>query len=165
MSQGTNTREAAMWLIGFVVVIIGASVAVIKMGVTPAQVALIGLVAFSGIVIAFAGMLLWLILQGRIDLTLLVSEPRDPKCPEGTHKASLSRFQFLIFTFVIAGLYLMLSIEAGGFVEIPENALYLIGLSGGGFVLSKGIGNAKNDQGAGPTEEQPKPKNDTIAGG
>ncbi|MGB0506235.1 MAG: hypothetical protein ACPGGK_08560 [Pikeienuella sp.] len=147
MSQDNNPKAAAAWLVGFVLIIIAASLGVIKMGVTPAEVALIGMVAFSAIVIAFAGMILWLILQGRIDLTLLVSEPRDPSCPEGTHKASLSRFQFLIFTFVIAGLYLMLSIEAGGFVTIPDNALYLIGLSGGGFVLSKGIGNAGKDKG------------------
>jgi hypothetical protein len=34
----------------------------------------------------------------------------------GSTKASLSRFQFLLFTFVIAGLFLLLSIEAGTFV-------------------------------------------------
>jgi hypothetical protein len=54
-------------------------------------------------------------------------------------KASLSRFQFLIFTFVIAGLYLLLSIEAGTFVDIPTNVLGLLGISGGSFLVSKGM--------------------------
>ena len=57
-------------------------------------------------------------------------------------KASLSRFQFLIFTFVVAGLFLLLSIEAGGFVEVPPSVLGLIGISGGSFVISKGISNS-----------------------
>ena len=54
-------------------------------------------------------------------------------------KASLSRFQFLIFTFVVAGLFLLLSIEAGAFVEVPPTVLGLIGISGGSFIVSKGI--------------------------
>lgn len=54
-------------------------------------------------------------------------------------KASLSRFQFLIFTFVVAGLFLLLSIEAGAFVEVPPTVLGLIGISGGSFIISKGI--------------------------
>lgn len=54
-------------------------------------------------------------------------------------KASLSRFQFLIFTFVIAGLFLLLSIEAGTFVEIPTNVLGLLGISGGNYLVSKAV--------------------------
>lgn len=54
-------------------------------------------------------------------------------------KASLSRFQFLIFTFVVAGLFLLLSIEAGAFVEVPPTVLGLVGISGGSFIISKGI--------------------------
>lgn len=59
-------------------------------------------------------------------------------------KASLSRFQALIFTFVIAGLFLVLSIEHGGFVEVPTGVLGLLGISIGGYTLSKGIQNDKN---------------------
>jgi len=65
----------------------------------------------------------------------LISEPDGGK-------ASLSRFQFLIFTFVVAGLFLLLSIEAGSFVEVPPTVLGLIGISGGSFVISKGISNS-----------------------
>lgn len=55
-------------------------------------------------------------------------------------QGSLSRFQLLLFTFVIAGLYLVLCIENGQFIDIPGNVLGLLGISGGSFVLSKGIG-------------------------
>jgi hypothetical protein len=54
-------------------------------------------------------------------------------------KASLSRLQLLIFTFVIAGLYLALSLQAGQLVPIPNGVLGLLGISGGSFVVSKGI--------------------------
>jgi hypothetical protein len=64
-------------------------------------------------------------------------------------KASLSRFQFLVFTFVVAGLFLLLSIEAGAFVEVPPTVLGLIGISGGSFIVSKGISsNAGSNSGA-----------------
>ncbi len=48
-----------------------------------------GLVVFVGLL---AGIILWKILTGRIDLTKLVSETNGD--------ASMSRFQFLVFTFV-----------------------------------------------------------------
>jgi hypothetical protein len=52
-------------------------------------------------------------------------------------KASLARFQFLIFTFVIAGLYLVPSIESGTMIEVPSGALVLLGISGGSYLVSK----------------------------
>jgi hypothetical protein len=73
---------------------------------------------------------LWKIWTDEISLKGLLSEL--PKSGEvGDAKASMSRFQMLIFTFVIAGLFLMLSIESGGFVDIPQNVLVLLGISGG----------------------------------
>ena len=62
--------------------------------------------------------------------------------PVDDTKASMSRFQFLIFTFVIAGLFLLLSIEAGTFVDIPPNVLALLGISGGTYVVSKAANKA-----------------------
>jgi len=73
-----------------------------------------------------------LIARGKIPLDGLISEP-------GTDKASLSRFQFLLFTFVIGGLYLLLCIENGTFIEIPSTVLGLLGISGGSYIASKGI--------------------------
>lgn len=60
-------------------------------------------------------------------------------CELDGQKASLSRFQFLLFTFVVAGTYLTLCLKTGTFVEIPKGALALIGISGGSYLVSKGI--------------------------
>jgi hypothetical protein len=76
-------------------------------------------------------------LDGRLDLTYLLSEPILTAGDKEEPKASLARFQFLIFTFVIAGLYLVLSIESGTMVEVPTGALVLLGISGGSYLVSK----------------------------
>src|SRR5205085_6035023 len=82
----------------------------------------------------------------KIDLRYLLAEPAgapppgtDPNEPPGEPKASVSRFQFLIFTFVIAGVYLILCLESGRFVEIPQNVILLLGVSGTSYAASKGI--------------------------
>jgi len=77
--------------------------------------------------------IIWKIFTGDIDLTQLISEP--------TGDASLSRFQFLIFTFVIA-LSLFLVIAAATpphFPDIPGTVLTLLGISGSSYLVSKGI--------------------------
>jgi hypothetical protein len=85
-------------------------------------VAVIGLLAF---------VVVWLIISGRINLRLLVSEKDGP--------ASLSRFQFLIFTFVVAMCLLVLTLESGEFPKISPEVLGLLGISAGSYVVSKGI--------------------------
>jgi hypothetical protein len=88
------------------------------------------LTIFVGLLAAW---ILFLIVTGKIDLSQLISEP--------TGQASLSRFQFLIFTFVIA-LSLFLIIVAGdkpAFPPIPGQILALLGISGGSYVVAKGI--------------------------
>ncbi len=74
--------------------------------------------------------------KGTINLALLVSEK------DGT--ASLSRFQFLIFTFVIAISLLLLVLEKieskdYNFPMVDSGVLTLLGISGGSYVVSKGI--------------------------
>ena len=81
----------------------------------------------------FGLVIIWLVIRGKIDLSELLSEP--------TGQASLSRFQFLIFTFVIA-LSLFLIIVAKpqpDFPGIPGGILALLGISGGSYVVAKGI--------------------------
>ena len=85
----------------------------------------------AGLVTLFGLAILWLIAREKIDLTNLVSES------DGT--ASMSRFQFLIFTFVIALAIIFLTAEATKFPEIPGEILALLGISGGSYVVSKGI--------------------------
>jgi len=85
------------------------------------------LMGFLGLVIVY------LILKGKIDLSKLISEPNGD--------ASLSRFQFLLFTFVIAmSLFLIVvSKDPPKFPEIPVEILALLGISGGSYIVSKGI--------------------------
>jgi hypothetical protein len=67
----------------------------------------------------------------RIDLTYVVSEI------DGA--ASLSRFQFLIFTFVIAMCFMVLALDTGQFPQVDPTVLGLIGISSASYVVSKAI--------------------------
>jgi hypothetical protein len=107
---------------------------------TAQTIALWGFGVIAITLLGFAALVLWKIFQNEISLVGLVSEPAPGDNPSAPRKASLSRFQFLIFTFVIAGLYLLLSIEAGTFVDIPTNVLMLLGISSGSYVVSKTVG-------------------------
>jgi len=70
--------------------------------------------------------------------------------------ASFSRFQFLIFTFVVASGYVVqvftaLANKASELPSIPGGVLALIGISGGSYLMSKGIeksGGASGSSGA-----------------
>ncbi len=94
------------------------------------------------VIVVFIGVLglliLFNIVAGRIDLRLLISEK------DGS--ASLSRFQFLVFTFVIGMCLLILTIDAGEFPKLDANILGLLGISGGSYVVSKGIQKAKTEE-------------------
>src|SRR5579864_1779672 len=86
------------------------------------------------------------IIRGNIDLSTLLTE-------DG--KASMSRFQLLIFTFVIAlSIFLMVAANPSGakFPDIPANVLALLGISASTYAVSKGIqagsnGGAKGGKG------------------
>jgi hypothetical protein len=93
--------------------------------------------AISIIMLAYAFVVLFKIFRGDINLDGLLAETPGPN--PGVAKASLSRFQFLIFTFVIAGLFLLLSIQAGTFVDIPINVLALLGVSAGSYLVAKAV--------------------------
>jgi hypothetical protein len=105
--------------------------------VNPQNIAVVCFAVISAIILLFALTVLWKIWKDEIKLAGLLAEIG----PDGaaTGKASLSRFQFLLFTFVIAGLFLLLSIEAGSFVDIPNNVLALLGVSGGSYLVSKAV--------------------------
>lgn len=71
----------------------------------------------------------WDLWTGKIDLTKLLS---------GEEAASLSRFQFLIFTFIIGLSYLLVVLKSGALPDVG-NTWALLGISGGSYVLGKGI--------------------------
>ena len=95
--------------------------------------------ALITVLLLYALVVLWKIYEGDINLVGLLSESPAQGQAAAPTKASLSRFQFLIFSFVIAGLFLLLSIQAGTFVEIPVNVLGLLGISGGSYLISKAV--------------------------
>src|SRR6266436_6232021 len=80
----------------------------------------------------FGMVIIMAIIRGNIDLSGLLSE-------DG--KASMSRFQLLIFTFVIAlSIFLMVAAAKDPkFPEIPTNVLTLLGISASTYGVSKGI--------------------------
>jgi FtsH-binding integral membrane protein len=84
---------------------------------------------------AFALAIIYKMWKGDIDLKYLIAGDDGD--------ASLSRFQFLIFTFVIAmSLFLIIVNKTGGpgFPnDIPGSILALLGISGGSYVASKGV--------------------------
>ena len=85
------------------------------------------------LVAAFALMIIFKMVRGDINLQYLIAGS------EGD--ASLSRFQFLIFTFVIGlGLFLIIvSLNPPAFPTIPGGILALLGISGGSYVTSKAV--------------------------
>src|SRR5215510_15701963 len=75
--------------------------------------------------------LIVLIWTNKIDLKYLVSEE------DGS--ASISRFQLLIFTFVVAiGLFKLVEVKQQ-FPEIPNGVLTLLGISASTYAVGKGI--------------------------
>jgi hypothetical protein len=120
-----------------------------------------------------AAVVVWDMLVGKIDLSKLLSD--DPS-------ASISRFQFLVFTFVIGLSYLLVVLVIAGsnsvsLPDIPSGVAALLGISGGSYVLSKGIQKtaetsqkntqvtAQQQQGAGQNATVPGGQNPTVAGG
>jgi hypothetical protein len=98
------------------------------------MIALAGYVVL-GFLAAIGGTVIALIWTGKIDLTRLISEPNGD--------ASMSRFQLLIFTFVIASsLFLVVAGHQDGpdFPDnIPQGVLLLLGISSSSYLVSKGI--------------------------
>ncbi|MCH8303650.1 MAG: hypothetical protein IIB94_00810 [Candidatus Marinimicrobia bacterium] len=80
------------------------------------------LISFAGIFIIFIGLIVaWKILRGEIDMTKVISE-------EGSDKASLSRFQMLVWTFIVGLSFLYLVILNDTLPDIPNAVLSLLGI-------------------------------------
>jgi hypothetical protein len=111
------------------------------------------LVGLIGLVIVYQ------MFVGKINLTKLISESDG--------KGSMARLQFLIFTFVIAGSFFLITISKNppAFPDkIPGEVLALLGISGGSYVLGKGIQTAKDTQVNGQNAEKDteKAKQDAL---
>ena len=107
------------------------------------------------IIAVFLGLLalivLWKIYTNKIDLQYLIADEKG--------YASMSRFQFLIFTFVIAGglIYMTLRVVCGtagaAFPEVNSGVLVLLGISGGSYAIGKGLQNQADAQQAKPGDQ------------
>jgi hypothetical protein len=87
--------------------------------------------------------ILYFVFAQKIDLSGLISEPSG--------QASMSRFQLLIFTFVIAACLFLIVASKGppDFPkDIPQGILILLGISSSSYLVSKGI-QASSKQGLG----------------
>src|SRR3569833_1075722 len=112
-----------------------------------AGIVMLSLVGLTGLT------LLVLIWFGKIDLSKLICEPNGD--------ASTSRLQFLIFTFVISISLAIVSLSANppSFPkEISPDVLGLLGISGGSYLVSKGI------QFSNPAGVTPKPPDTSVPG-
>jgi len=100
------------------------------------------------IIATLAAKILIKVWRDEIDLEFLISDENGD--------ASLSRFQFLVFTFVVAMslFYLIVIKDPPNYPAIPNQILALLGISGGSYVLSKGIqGGASTDTASEVTEK------------
>ena len=83
------------------------------------------------LLILFGFMILAAIASGKIDISQLLSE--------GNGAASMSRFQLLIFTFVIGISFFLVVVCECKLPEVPANVLALLGISASTYGVSKGI--------------------------
>lgn len=104
-----------------------------------------------GVVGLFALVILWLIAKGEINLDLLISEKSG--------EASMSRFQLLIFTFVIGLSFFLIVVSnahagtAAQLPQVPGGVLALLGISASSYTVSKAI--QANMTGGKATEANP----------
>ena len=98
-------------------------------------------ILFLSLLAVFALLVLIAIARKEISLKFLIAEPDG--------KASLSRFQALIFTFVFMIGILLILLETGKFpTDIPPAVLAILGGSLGTYLISKGITGAGTTPGA-----------------
>ena len=104
----------------------------------------------------------WIVVVASGGLTIFVlyllfryREELSDMLQEANGKGSISRFQMLFFTLTIGGSYVA-QVIGKGTATLDANALALLGISGGSYVLSKGI-SAGSDLGKDPSQAQTPP--------
>jgi|HubBroStandDraft_1064217.scaffolds.fasta_scaffold02679_12 amino acid transporter len=116
----------------------------------------------------FGLVLVWKIASNQIDLTSLLSDEDN--------KASTSRFQLIIFTFVVALSFFLVVVsnvkirQNGGSLtsgseqnqpplpDVPGGVLALLGISASSYLVSRGISASTNGNGQGTSNADPNPK-------
>lgn len=99
---------------------------------------------------SIALILLYKIATDKIDLEWLISEDNG--------HASMSRFQLLIFTFVVAISLVKLTEDLGKFPVIDNGILTLLGISASTYAVGKGIQKSgSNSEPVAPNTPKPNP--------
>ncbi len=138
-------KERVGWIALAIAVVLGVVLYFIPGDHTAKLVLAAGYAAV--VLIFFYGlMVLILMATGSIDLSQLLEDD--------TTGASMSRFQLLIFTFVIALSFFVLVAKSGKFPDVPADVLALLGISATTYGVSKGI---SAGSGAGGTANPPTP--------
>jgi len=89
------------------------------------------------------------IIRNKIDLSEMLEELSGG--------ASMSRFQLLVFTFVIAFSFFVIVASQSKFPEIPNNVLALLGISASTYAISKGLQISSDVETPSDTAPEPKP--------
>jgi hypothetical protein len=108
------------------------------------------------LIFLFAFLILTAIASGKIDISSLLAENGGG--------ASMSRFQLLIFTFVIAVSFFLVVVGGASLPQVPGSVLALLGISAGTYGISKGIQAASPLQGKSPAPTAPPITNSTTTG-
>jgi hypothetical protein len=89
---------------------------------------------------ALEAIIIFFIVVGKININKIISDENGD--------ASLSRFQFLIFTFVVAMslFYLVVKSDPPQFPPITPEILGLLGISSASYVIAKGIQASRDTQ-------------------
>ena len=122
-------------------------------------------IEYGGLIITFlfGFMILLAIASGKIDISGILEEK---SADGGTGIASMSRFQLLIFTFIISLSLFLIVVNTGHFPDkIPPEVLTLLGISATTYAVSKGIqassqsnGQSKDQPPNDPGEQPPPPR-------
>ncbi|MGO9126958.1 MAG: hypothetical protein ACLP6G_18985 [Terriglobales bacterium] len=110
-------------------------------------------ISYTGLIMLFlfGFMVLAGIASGKIDISQILSE-------KGSSGASMSRFQLMIFTFVISLSLFLIVVSKGDFPQaIPNQILELLGISATTYGVSKGIQATSNDKHGTPPAPPPHP--------
>ena len=83
------------------------------------------------VILLFALLILVEIANGKIDISAVLTEAGGG--------ASMSRFQLLIFTLIIALCFVLIVVHTNRFPAIPREVLELLGVSATTYAVSKGI--------------------------
>ena len=152
-----NTNESRIpILIVLAMLAIAIAVGVMIFFVEKDRSPMVRLTIFAGylvliLVFAYGLLTLYAMASGKIDLKMLIGES------DGS--ASMSRFQLLIFTFVIALSIVMMVVSTTPprFPAIPNEVLILLGISASTYAVSKGIQTGADSDQASTANPQPPP--------